>query len=321
MNYLYAINFAPGFEELVVGLLKKTGAKIKLNEEGFALAEFSKRVAPAELGFAKSIIGVFSQSDDIAGLNLTLPNGFVAPEGYRFSIRSFEGNRPSKLDAETRVEVIREVSLKTKLKYSAFEPDVDFIISKRKSGLCFFGMKLPVEKIKAEKGELHLDVVSLFCALGDIRKGSKVLDAFAGHGGVSSNVLSNFEPLSVVMVEKDSRLVNSLKPRFKGDKRARVAASDVVNYLKSTEGHFDLIIADPPWGEFEDYVGDLGKLYTEFLRVAKIRIEPEGKIVMLSSKKEELELAALESGMTVEARLNVLISGKKVLVLKLGNNG
>lgn len=320
MNYLYAINFAPGFEELVVGLLKKAGAKIELNEEGFALAEFSKRVLPAELGFAKSIIEIFSKSDDIPGLNLSLPNGFVAPEGYRFSIRSFEGNRPSKLDDQTRVEIIREVSLKTKLKYSAFEPDVDFIISKRKSGLCLFGMKLPVEKIKSKKGELHPDVVNLLCALGDVKKGNKVLDAFAGNGGVSSAILNNFEPLSVVLVEKDSRLVNSLKPRFKGDKRARVAASDVVNYLKSTKGNFDLIIADPPWGEFEDYVGDLGKLYTEFLRAAKARLEPGGKIVILSSKKEELELVAQESGMIVEARLDVLISGKKVLVLKLGIN-
>ncbi|MDQ5913473.1 MAG: tRNA (guanine6-N2)-methyltransferase [Patescibacteria group bacterium] len=320
MNYLYAINFAPGFEELVVGLLKKAGVKIELNEEGFALVEFSKRVTSPELGFAKSIIEVFSQSDDIPGLNLSLPNSFVAPEGYRFSIRSFEGNRPSKLDGETRVEVIREVSLKTKLKYSAFEPDVDFIISKRKSGLCFFGMKLPVNKVKSEKGELHADVVSLLCELGNIKKGSKVLDAFAGHGGVSNTFLSNFEPISVVLVEKDSRLVNNLKPRFKSDKRARVAASDVVNYLKSTEGNFDLIVADPPWGEFEDYVGDLGKLYAEFLRVAKARVEPGGKIVMLSSKKEELEAAALASGMIVEARLNVLISGKKVLVLKLSTN-
>jgi 16S rRNA G966 N2-methylase RsmD len=319
MNYLYAVNFAPGFEELVAYILKPLGCEVVFSEEAFALVQFKARPDLKLLRFAKSIIEVFDCKDEFGDLKLVVPEGFVSPEAKTFAIRSFEAGRPSKLDSEKRTEIIKEISNKTKLRYSSFEPDVDFVIARRRDGKSYFGFKLPVGAVtKINKGELHTDIVNLLLRLGQVESGARVLDAFTGYGGVSRELLKSFNPESVVMVEKDSKLVNSLKIIFKLDKRARVVAGDVVGYLKNSEYNFDLIVSDPPWGEFEDYIGDLSKLYFDFLIGAKSKIKEDGKIVMLSSKKGELEKAAMESGLNIEDKLNVLISGKKVLVLKLG---
>lgn len=317
--YAYAINFAPGFEGLVADIFESLDCEVVFSEEAFSLVKFNSKPDLENLRFAKSIIEVFDYSDDLDDLKLSLPENFVAPIARTFVIRSFEAGRPSRLDANKREELIKDISVKTELSYSSFEPDVDFVIARRRDGKSYFGFKIPSElRSKAKDGELSSDVANLLIALGGARNGASILDAFAGYGGVSKEVLNSFNPKSVVMVEKDSRLVNFLKNEFKVERNVKVVAGDVVNFLKSHEGGFDLIIADPPWGEFENYSGDLSKLYFDFLVSAKPKLNNSGKIVIISSKKEELEKVAAESGLGVESRLNVLVSGKKVLVLKLG---
>jgi len=79
-------------------------------------------------------------------------------------------------------------------------------------------------------------------------------------------------------------------------------------------------VADPPWGDFEDYPGgleSLESLYLDFMKAAKGKISEGGSIIIMSSKKEVLERAAEISGLKRHASLNILVSGNKVLVLKL----
>jgi tRNA G10 N-methylase Trm11 len=178
-----------------------------------------------------------------------------------------------------------------------------------------------LEENKLSAGELCSDISNLLLRLGDLNSGAEILDAFAGYGGISKETIKSFNPLSLIAVDKDSRMINGLKNQFKSDKRVKVVASDVVAFLNKAESNFNLIIADPPWGEFQEYEGNLLNLYCDFLTNAKLKLKSGGKIVIISSKKDELEEAAAKSGLNIEAKLNVLISGKKVLVLKLGNNG
>lgn len=319
MKDLYAINFAPGFDGLARGILKKSGVEIIFAEEAFVLARFEGEIKVGDLRFAKSVIEVFEYSPSYKELEFVLPNDFNISIGKTFSIRNFDCGRPAKMEDDVRAGLIREISEKTKLGYSSFEPDVDFVVAKRRDGMSYFGYKLDLgSSKKPQKGEINSDIANLLAELGDIKPGAKVLDAFAGYGGISKVIVSFFAPEQVIAVEKNSTLVNRLKTEFGKKSKVRVVASDVVHFLKSTELRFNLIIADPPWGEFEEYSGDLGKLYFDFLVAAKKRLSSGGKIVIMSSAKETLAASALDSGIEVEEELNVLISGKKVLVLKLG---
>jgi 16S rRNA G966 N2-methylase RsmD len=321
MNFIYAINFAPGFEELVAGPLKGIDAEIVFSEEAFAIVKLNKEVKISELRFAKSVIEVFDSSSSFKDLELTLPNSFEAPEGRTFSIRNFESGRPAKMEGATRASLIRDISARTKLRYSAFEPDVDFVIAKRRDGMSYFGYKLATNSSeRAQRGEINSDIANLLLNLGEIKPHATVLDAFAGYGGISKEIVGSFAPEQVIAVEKNSTLVNKLKTEFGKKSKVRAVASDVVHFLKSTEIGFDLIIADPPWGEFEDYSGDLGKLYFDFLVAANKKLNAGGRIVIMSSAKEVLEGSVLDSEINVCEKLNVLVSGKKVLVLKLGES-
>jgi len=317
MFYTYAVNFAPGFEGLVGHILKRDGIKAVFLEEGFALVESKKRLKAIDLKFASSFVEVFDHGINLKDINFAIPKHFVFSAGRTFNIRNFNAGRPARMDEIVRVSLIKAIISTTGLKYSAFEPDIDFVISKRNNGFCFFGIKLRSERLKYEKGELHSDVVNLLCELGGLRAEVRVLDAFGGHGGISGEVVRSFEPSKVVVCEKESRLINILKSRFVSNENVSVVAVDVVRYLKNSGETFDLILADPPWGEFEER-GDLSKLYFDFLQAAKLRLAKEGSLVFISSAKEELETAVSDTGVKVEDRLDVLISGKKVLVLKLG---
>jgi tRNA G10 N-methylase Trm11 len=322
MNHLYAINFTPGFEGIVGSVLIKLRGDIIYSEEAFILVKFRGLVDSTELRFAKNIVQVFNFADNFKNLRFDVPADLDFGHSKTFTLRSFEFGRPSKIESSLRTELIEEIGYKTRLKYSAFEPDVDFVVAKRRSGMSYFGVKLNLsEESKLSMGELSSDISNLLLRLGDLTYGAEVLDAFVGYGGISKEILKSFEPLSLVSVDKDSRAVNGLKSKFGAGNRVKVVASDVVMFLKNTEKFFDLIIADPPWGEFEEYEGNLQKLYSEFLVNAGAKLKSGGKVVIISSKKEVLEKAAIECGLNIETKLNVLISGKKVLVLKLGNNG
>jgi 16S rRNA G966 N2-methylase RsmD len=322
MSFIYAINFAPGFEELVGGILTKLKGEIIYSEEAFFLVKFKVLPEESELRFAKGVIKVFSFADNFRNLKFGMPDSLDFGSSRTFTLRSFEFGRPSKMESALRTGLIEEVARNTKLKYSAFEPDVDFVLAKRRTGMSYFGLKLNLlEENKLSAGELSSDISNLLLRFGESGPGSEILDAFAGYGGISKEIIKSPNILSLIAVDKDSRMINSLKNQFEFDKRVRVVASDVVAFLNKTESNFDLIIADPPWGEFQEYEGNLLNLYGDFLNKAKLKLKRGGNIVVISSRKDELEEAAVKSGLNIEAKLNILVSGKKVLVLKLGNNG
>lgn len=334
MNYLYAINFVPGFEDLVGQLLKGLDAEAVLSEEAFCIVKLKEKLKPRDyvkFNFAKNVVQLLEWSGKDGQLNLNFdvdPNDFELGGYSTFNLRNFESAKPTKMDSSIRDHLTSEISKKFNLEYRSFNPDVDFVLAKRRGGVSYFGVKLKLrEKISLQKGELDPDVANLLLELGGIKNADFMLDAFAGNGGISKEALRSFgagtnrgsHNLNVILVEKSSRLVNRLKVEL-DKKLARVIAGDVVKFLNKTDKVFDLVVADPPWGDFEDYPGGLEaleKLYLDFLEAAKGKISKDGIITIMSSKKEVLERAAECSGLKLEASLNILVSGNKVLVLKL----
>lgn len=98
-----------------------------------------------------------------------------------------------------------------------------------------------------------MDVVkgAIFSSLGEFIVGARVLDLFAGAGGLGIEAISR-GAREVVMVEKDSRAVatiqrNLVRTRLTGT----VHEGDVFSYLDrlAAPGSFDLILADPPYAK------------------------------------------------------------------------
>jgi hypothetical protein len=135
MNFIYAINFAPGFEELVGGILAELEGEIIYSEEAFVLVKLKVFPEISELRFAKGVVRVFSFAENFKNLKFGVPEDLDLRCSKTFTLRSFEFGRPSRIESVLRTELIEEVATNTKLKYSAFEPDVDFVLAKRRTGM------------------------------------------------------------------------------------------------------------------------------------------------------------------------------------------
>ncbi len=316
---IYGISFIAGFEETVRQILEKRKIKISLLESGFCLVEIEPEDVIAKLRFPSKVYRVLQVANDLSGLDLTKKID-CAINGRTFNLRFFDGSRPAVLDQDVKETIINRVSEDTNLKLSSFNPDEDFVLLLRKSGVFIFGIKLKaLDKISNKKvraGALHSDVAYLLCEFLGLRSGAKVLECFAGYGGISEIILENFNPAKFRLVEKESGLVNELKLKFKECQNYKVVAGEAVKYLRKNNEEFDFIIADPPWGEYDSTV-KIAELYADFLEAAKLRLSSDGKILIFSSAKDVLESAVKKLGLKIEKRADVLISGKKVLVFSL----
>lgn len=93
---------------------------------------------------------------------------------------------------------------------------------------------------------------SMFSALGDVCHGAGVLDLFAGSGALGLEALSRgasrvaFVDNSRVSLAALERNVTAMQVR----EQCRVTCAEVVNFLsRESAGWYDLVFADPPYGQ------------------------------------------------------------------------
>lgn len=92
---------------------------------------------------------------------------------------------------------------------------------------------------------------AIFSSLGDWLPGKRVLDLFAGSGGLGIEALSRGCG-EATMVEKDARAVAVIHKNLEKTRlRGTVHQMDVFSYLDKVapEHGFDLILADPPYAK------------------------------------------------------------------------
>ena len=101
---------------------------------------------------------------------------------------------------------------------------------------------------------------AIFSILGAKVMGARVLDLFAGAGGLGIEAMSR-GAASVVFVESNRNAARAIERNLVITAvNGRVRMQDVFYFLKYATGHFDIIFADPP---YEAAPGD--KAYTDWL--------------------------------------------------------
>jgi 16S rRNA (guanine966-N2)-methyltransferase len=94
---------------------------------------------------------------------------------------------------------------------------------------------------------------AIFSSLGDTVIGARVLDLFAGSGGLGIEALSRGAS-SAVFVERDRQSAGAIESNLLKTKlTGRVRQQDVFDFLRhaSTREKFQIIFADPPYGKIE----------------------------------------------------------------------
>lgn len=114
------------------------------------------------------------------------------------------------------------------------------------------GVRPTMDRVKA----------AIFSSLGETVLGARVLDLFAGSGGLGIEALSRGAP-SAVFVDEDRQSVEIIQRNLaKTQLKGRVLQQDVFDFLRraSTSETFEIIFADPPYEQIksgEDYVQKL----------------------------------------------------------------
>jgi 16S rRNA (guanine966-N2)-methyltransferase len=123
---------------------------------------------------------------------------------------------------------------------------------------------------------------ALFSMLGDL-SGVRVLDLYAGSGALGIEALSR-GAASAVFVERDARAAATIKRNLDAlGAEAEVRRQDVLRFLASGEGPFDLVFCDPPYDLAPSPAATLAE------RVPAVTSE-DARIVTESDKRRPLEL-------------------------------
>ena len=124
---------------------------------------------------------------------------------------------------------------------------------------------------------------ALFSMLGDV-SGARVADLYAGSGALGIEALSRGAE-SALFVERDQRALAALRRNLDAvGAHAEVRRQDVLRFLASPEGTFDLVFCDPPYDDAPRVAAPLSEALPAML-------EPNARIVTESDKRNPLLLS------------------------------
>ena len=145
------------------------------------------------------------------------------------------------------------------------------------------GVRPTMDRVKA----------AIFSSLADKVIGSRVLDLFAGSGGLGIEALSR-GATSVLFIDDDRQAISAIERNLKKAKvEAKTRQQDVFEFLRKSEalGKFDVIFADPPYEQMQS-----GEFYTDKLlkneSLASL-LTPDGIFVLEKRPGETIPEAVL----------------------------
>jgi 16S rRNA (guanine966-N2)-methyltransferase len=89
----------------------------------------------------------------------------------------------------------------------------------------------------------------IFNVLGDLVRGKKVLDLYAGTGALGIEALSRGAAVAT-LVEAErlgADLIRQNLEMLKAQDKGRVIVQDALDFVSSSGGKYDLVLADPPY--------------------------------------------------------------------------
>jgi 16S rRNA (guanine966-N2)-methyltransferase len=129
---------------------------------------------------------------------------------------------------------------------------------------------------------------SVFALLGEL-DGARVLDLFAGAGGLGIEALSR-GAVRAVFVDRDARALRVLKANLAtleiASNAAEVRRGDALAALRSARARqetYDLVFIDPPYGQAHDWGPELSTVLPPLLA-------PTARVVVESDRRAPLEL-------------------------------
>lgn len=267
----------------------------------------------------------------LKGQNLNfkqLVNSVVNAKSYflinkgTFRVRFVQENQFAKVDKAVTRRVEEFVVRNSKLSVDRLSPQTEVWFNIRREGFAFCGQLISKREFTEKnlnKGELRPEVAYLMCAFGGLSEMEQfnAADPFAGYGSIPVQLIKNFRvnQLFVSDIEKNQIDIISQKKQMNNEKIV-LCKADAFELTHISDKSLDVVITDPPWGYYED-IGDITVFYDKMFASFRRILKADGFMVILSARKENLEMAAEKAGVKILDSLHTLVNGKKASLYKL----
>jgi len=233
-----------------------------------------------------------------------------------FRVRFSVNNQFVGINKKLVGQIENKIRKLTKCRVDRVSPETEYWFIKRSENIGFFARLISKRRVTEKnlnQGELRPEFAYLMCMLGELKKDSVVMDPFAGYGAIPKQIKKNFLFKTLLVSDKNNERINMLKKELKETPKIRISTRDALHMVNIADSSIDIIITDPPWGYYEN-IDNIEKFYvdmiSEFLRVVK----KGGRIIILSSRKNELENATLTRNLKIKNKYDTLVNGKKAAV-------
>ena len=321
----YISTFTTGFSEIIPKILKNElpEAKIVSLLDGLVYYRYSNNESKINQVFVfnnnyrviRSYNGEKLNLKRMAGEALRIKKLPRFNESFR--VRYSANNQFVAMDKNLTRQIESKISKETHGKIERLNPQTEYWFLLRRENIGFF-CRLLRKREKTEKnlhkGELRPELAYLICNTVPVKSKHVIMDPFAGYGAIPNQIIKHlsFQKLYVSDIDK-SKIENMTKGKWNFKDTIDIACRDALNMVDIRDNSIDIIITDPPWGIF-DNIGDINffyhKMMDEFCRVLKA----DGKLVILSARKRELEDVINEKGLYIYKKLDTLVNGKKASV-------
>ena len=319
--------FTTGFKKVVEKNLPEivSGCKILNIYDGIVHYKFNGNSHDLEkVVYFNNTFFVIKSWCNFSGNFSTMVNDFCNENKYlliskgSFRTRFVRENQFEKIDKKLVIKVEENVLKRSKLKIDRVSPSTEIWFNIRREGFAFCGQLISKREFTEKnlnKGELRPELAYLMCCFAEINENDVIAEPFCGYGSIPIQLVKKFHFLHLYVSDIDEEKITALKEKkqFKQNDFVSVEVQDAFSLKQIKDNSVDVIISDPPWGFFED-VGDISLFYDKMFCSFKRILKNDGKMIILSARKDELEYAAEKNNYKIIEKVDTLVNGKKACV-------
>lgn len=323
----FVSTFTTGFKKVVEKNLPEivSGCKILNIYDGIVHYKFNGNSHDLEkVVYFNNTFFVIKSWCNFSGNFSTMINDFCSENKYlliskgSFRTRFVRENQFEKIDKKLVIKVEENVLKRSKLKIDRVSPSTEIWFDIRREGFAFCGQLISKREFTEKnlnKGELRPELAYLMCCFAELKENDVIAEPFCGYGSIPIQLAKKFRFLHLYISDIDEEKITALKEKkyFKQNDFVSVEVQDAFSLKQIKDNSVDVIISDPPWGFFED-VGDIALFYDKMFCSFKRILKNDGKMIILSARKDELEYAAEKNNYKIIERVDTLVNGKKACV-------
>ena len=238
-----------------------------------------------------------------------------------FRVRFQNENQFVKVDKNISKKAEETVLHNSKLHLDRLSPTTEIWYSIRREGFAFCGQLISNREFTEKnlnKGELRPEIAYLICCYADLNQDDVVAEPFCGYGSIPVQLIKKFrfQKLIASDIDKEKISINMQKKQLKDNPQIELSVNDAFVLPQIIDRSVDVVITDPPWGYFEQ-IDDIGEFYKKMFTSFKRILKENGRMIILSARKDEIEKAALEMNVQILSSLHTLVNGKKASLYKM----